>query len=78
MLFEVDMYNLILALISAFICGLKLTRIHKAGCHLAALAGLRWQGIVQMPMRRESGRMGGWTAFHCEPQRYAEQSDAGC
>jgi len=26
-----------------------------------------------MPVRRESGRMGGWTAFHCEPQRYAEK-----
>ena len=36
--------------LSAFICGSKLARIHKAGCHPAALTGCggrvkcRWQG----------------------------------
>ena len=43
----------------AFICGSKLARIHKAGCHPATLPpchpdGLRWQGKVQMPWRREN------------------------
>ena len=35
----------------AFICGSKLARIRKAGCHPD---GLQWHGKVQMPWRREN------------------------
>ena len=61
------MYNQILAAISAFIafiCGSKLARIHKAGCHTAALTGCGGREKCIEAGQRE----GGVSPPHTPPQ----------
>jgi hypothetical protein len=48
--------------------------LSPTGCHTAALTGLQWQGIVQMPGRRESEKVkelgGGWEAISACAQHH--------
>jgi len=58
-------YNQILAIISVFICGSKLARIHKAGYHHAALTGCGGRESADAEATREYKQKAGneyfWT-----------------